>query len=1259
MAGTTDIAGKLTCNFRLRGSGIEGKVNGTNITATYGFFVEYEIDGQTRQITLKGNEYQTFSGTLTNDCVLKDAFGNTGIHLYVNSNNTNGGTLLKHTVEEDDVEISYMGDFLITSEVVNGECILVMRDEAGFTNITVNGVRLSYEINVTYDWDVTDVDQWIDEEDEDWYGELAGSISLSGEGYKNHSLTGILSKTTTTVDGVEVDGVLPSVTVDIGNELEISNSSPINITYTGENESYEYTLTGSFDLGESVNNQILSPKNVIVTRSAKGAAIDADFVWQEGTSGYELTEMFSTTGNCKRTGETKTLPVVSTGIPTVNGVQMTPWINPQSIDVTVSGDEVSSTPISFAFAGSDYMYDYGLSGTFEITGTVSDHDYYGEIAVTTSESKKPVNIESSYDWSSYEDATGYYQLAGYFDLAGSSIIGGSSSATISVGSTPIFNNVQLNAVSEPTSVNFSISNEKELSSDEFVFEYSGEDYDYAYGLTGRFNLNETLGFDEHSTYDATAKCEVNTNPVEIIPYRIPLPKNIAACYDFPAQVEHESGYYTVSGTVCISGTGTIDSICSPTKTNISQISVDGYVLNDVVYENEGLIKIDGSNNVSLVDSDGNDMKYTGSWSGADSSGGIYTLTCEADFTEDSTTRSHALIGNITITKTYNGYHKGWAQEMNIDTLYTTETTTLSDTTEKKAVKSLVGNVLTYADNTTFDLETEGNGATTTITTQPVYIKSTTLRNDGLFAYTALTNVSTDFSELINGTCMFNGCHELNTFTATQNMNKLIEVTDMFNYCDKLAGFYSDMAALVDGKNMFKTCSSLQNVISNMNSLEDGTQMFKDITAFNTFEGNLESLTNGTQMFSGCTSLDTIDTKQSLSNLQIADYMFYNTALSSFSRDTHGDLNSVTSASAMLGVCGNLTDVSVHMPNVTRANDMLIGCTKLKNYEGSLESLTDAKDLFKSAKLTLTTVSTDLSSMVDGTQMFNQFTNLSSYSGALTNTEVATEMFAYTKIASFVGVDLSSLKIAPRMFSKNTVLTTFACDLPAMTNSIEANEAAGITNWKPADAAYPKNGLFNECAAIQSFSGDLSNLVSGYKMFYNCKSLTSFNVSEEGLKSLECGACMFLNCGDTPTGEKRFTSFKYNLGALKDGYGMFWGIDTLTEFNAGEEGLKSLERGVNMFSNCRLDGASVEHILNTIPTFTGTPILPAAQLPANEEEGKGYLQICMQPSAAETFVNLYSTVTGVTPTLGTDGVYSVDGAGWMDFRGWKIGAMIIN
>ena len=82
-------------------------------------------------------------------------------------------------------------------------------------------------------------------------------------------------------------------------------------------------------------------------------------------------------------------------------------------------------------------------------------------------------------------------------------------------------------------------------------------------------------------------------------------------------------------------------------------------------------------------------------------------------------------------------------------------------------------------------------------------------------------------------------------------DKIINGTNIFQYCDKLTTFSSDLSSLIDGTNMFYNCSNLTSFTSDLSSLSNGIMMFIGCPKLTSFTSDLSSLTNGNGMFDNC------------------------------------------------------------------------------------------------------------------------------------------------------------------------------------------------------------------------------------------------------------------------------------------------------------------------------------------------------------------------------------------------------------------------
>ena len=186
----------------------------------------------------------------------------------------------------------------------------------------------------------------------------------------------------------------------------------------------------------------------------------------------------------------------------------------------------------------------------------------------------------------------------------------------------------------------------------------------------------------------------------------------------------------------------------------------------------------------------------------------------------------------------------------------------------------------------------------------------------------LTSFTSDLSSLENGYYMLSYCYNLETFSSDSsgsrmNLSNLTEAACMFQSCNKLTSFSSDLPSLLNGEEMFRSCG-FESFTSGLTSLINGEGMFSDCSDLNSFTSVLPSLLNGEEMFARCKALTSFSTV----------------------------ISSLTNGDGMFVGCTNLTTFSSEMPSLSVGSSMFGGCTNL------------------------TTFSSDLSNMIDGHRMFN-------------------------------------------------------------------------------------------------------------------------------------------------------------------------------------------------------------------------------------------------------------------------------------------------
>lgn len=209
---------------------------------------------------------------------------------------------------------------------------------------------------------------------------------------------------------------------------------------------------------------------------------------------------------------------------------------------------------------------------------------------------------------------------------------------------------------------------------------------------------------------------------------------------------------------------------------------------------------------------------------------------------------------------------------------------------------------------------------------------------------SLISFNSDLSSLTSGDYMFYWCEYLKSFTA--DLSNMTSGESMFDGCENLESFSSDssgtpvnLSSLTNGSNMFVRCKNLESFSSDLSSLINGESMFSWCEKLTSFSSDLPSLTNGHDMFSGC-------------------------PFTSFS----SDLSSLTDGGVMFDSCENLTLFSSDLPSLTNGGSMFLNCRNLASFSSDLSSLTDGGSMFSSCT-NLTSFSSDLSSLTEGTDMF--------------------------------------------------------------------------------------------------------------------------------------------------------------------------------------------------------------------------------------------------------------------------------------------------
>lgn len=123
----------------------------------------------------------------------------------------------------------------------------------------------------------------------------------------------------------------------------------------------------------------------------------------------------------------------------------------------------------------------------------------------------------------------------------------------------------------------------------------------------------------------------------------------------------------------------------------------------------------------------------------------------------------------------------------------------------------------------------------------------------MFYNSALSEFSSDLSNLENGTYMFNDCDSLKSFCG--DLSSLTNGYYMFYNCDALTSFCGDLSSLTDAMGMFANSEKLKSFCGDLSSLTNGYCAFSNCLELTSFSSDLSSLTAGHDMFYRC-KLDT-------------------------------------------------------------------------------------------------------------------------------------------------------------------------------------------------------------------------------------------------------------------------------------------------------------------------------------------------------------------------------------------------------------------
>lgn len=299
-------------------------------------------------------------------------------------------------------------------------------------------------------------------------------------------------------------------------------------------------------------------------------------------------------------------------------------------------------------------------------------------------------------------------------------------------------------------------------------------------------------------------------------------------------------------------------------------------------------------------------------------------------------------------------------------------------------------------------------------------------------------------------------------------------------------FNASLSSLKNGNNLFNSCSQMTSLnVGSLSNLEQGDSMFHNCDRIGTWDLNMGALQNGTNMFMSCDELTYF--RSYMHSMTNGRGMFlYDSNLET----AYVNLASLTDGEFMFGWCNSLKDfvvwenadqttISTEISNLKNGADMFYGCTALTSFYPALPSLNNGRRMFAYSGLaTFNNNGQAMAELVNGTGMFKECASLGSVEITAPKLVDASEMFAHTSSLRNTSYDNVSSSIA--IINNYGTLSNTASMFAYSSIASFSEENCPLTSVK--------NGshMFYKCVNLTSFTGKLNSLLSGYFMFCDCK-----------------------------------------------------------------------------------------------------------------------------------------------------------------------------
>lgn len=301
-----------------------------------------------------------------------------------------------------------------------------------------------------------------------------------------------------------------------------------------------------------------------------------------------------------------------------------------------------------------------------------------------------------------------------------------------------------------------------------------------------------------------------------------------------------------------------------------------------------------------------------------------------------------------------------------------------------------------------------------------------------------------------------------------------------------------------------------------------------------------------------------------------------------------ELRALLAKGAFIGIdpagTGNTTDIGALITQgglFTNRTDITVWCGNLPNLVNQ-HGGSSSGGMFEGSSIT--SFYGNLPSLVSGYYMFSSCSSLESFgapSRSITINGTAQGMFQdCTSLESFNIDTINGITSAVSMFQGCASLENFHATIPSTCGGARFMfYYSGLTQFGvdlPQQLSDARN-MFGYSTNLTTFTGALHDGCGCQQMFEGCTSLATVWPDRTEFWSLSGCSWMFLNCTSLTGWHLSFPAGLTNVQS------MFQGCTSLRDWTA--ESMGGVSSASGLFMSCKLSKASVQKIVDTIPSYT--------------------------------------------------------------------------